>query len=547
LVKGEENLMPTITLNLKDLEKMIGKKLPRSASELDEAFECVKAEVEDIKGDELKLEIKGNDRPDIWNVEGIVRQMKGQLETEMGLVKYKINDSKYEVKVKDIDQRKFIACAVVKDVEITPYILEQLIQQQEKIHGTYGRKRKRASIGLYDADMITFPLKYTTVDPTKVKFIPLGWEKKANLKQIIEEHEKGKEFASILQGQQKYPIFVDSKEKILSFPPIINSNDLGNITPGKKNILIEVTGTEFDIVKNVLNIMVISLADRGGKIYSVRISSPYKTCVTPLFVQEKIDVKLSDINSRIGMNFTIDSAKKLLRKARYGVETKGNKFIIEIPFYRTDIMHPVDIIEDVAIAYGFNKFVPDAPELYTLGGLTEKTKLSNKVRQTMIGFGMQEVMTFTFVSEKILADNVGLKPKLTQVINPMNENYTSLRNAIIPTMLDFLGKNQHNKFPQAIFEVGNCVVDLKDKEKLACLIAKDQANYTEIKAILEALVRSLGIEITISPIKHPTFIEGRCAEIKQGKKHLGVIGEVHPKVLGNFGIEKPVVGFEIGL
>jgi phenylalanyl-tRNA synthetase beta chain len=538
--------MPTINLNLKETEKLIGQKLPRKAEELDTSFECVKAEVEEIKGNDLKLEIKGNDRPDIWNEEGIARQMRGQLGLETGLKKYSVHKSDYVVKVSGVKQRPFIACAVVKGVKLTQYILEQLIQQQEKIHGTYGRNRKKASIGLYNADMVTFPLRYEETFPDKNAFVPLGWEKKATPQEILDKHDKGKEFANILSGQKKYPIFLDSEKKVLSLPPIINSNDLGNISEKTENILVEVTGTDWKTVKIVLNIMALSLADRGGKIYSVKIQSPH-ACVTPDLSTEKIEVKLNDINSLIGMNFTLEVAGRLLRKGRYGVEFGKKSLRVEIPCYRTDIMHPVDIIEDVAIAYGFNKFVPDPLEIYTVGSLSKKEVFSNKVRELMVGFGLQEIMTFTLVSEETLSKKVNLTPKLTQIENPMNKNYTSLRNALIPTMLEFLSKNTHNKFPQRIFEVGNCIVDKKDQLKLAVLVTHDQANYTEAKSMLESVAKNLKVDFSLKPIVHPTFIEGRSAEVLLGGKHLGVIGEVSPQVLENWGLEKPVICFEINI
>jgi len=539
--------MPTIEINLKDLEKMIGVKLPRRADQLDSAFECVKAEVEEVKGDEVKLEIKGNDRPDIWNVEGIARQMKGQLGKSTGLQKYSIADSKLELLSKDVKVRPYIACAIIKGIKLTPYILDQLIQQQEKIHGTYGRNRKKASIGLYNFDMLTFPLKYELTNPDTTSFVPLGWTEKATITKILKEHDKGKEFVDILKDQKKVPIFKDSEGKILSLPPIINSNDLGNVTTETKNILIEVTGTDWKVVENVLRIMTISLADRGGKIHSVKIRSPSFSGTTPNFSTEKIEVPLHEINSHIGMNFTKEKATQLLKRSRYGVESKGNKFIVEVPSYRTDIMHPVDIIEDVAIAYGFNNLVSDPLKLYTLGGLSEQTKFSNKIRELMVGFGLQEVMTFTLVSKETLSSKINVSPKLTELINPINMNYNSLRNALIPTMLELLSKNTHNKFPQRIFEVGNCIVGTKDTEKLACLITHDQANYTEAKAILQALGNSLGKTFEVRPIKHPTFIEGRVAEILLKGKHLGVIGEVSPSVLENWKLEKSVIGFEIKL
>ncbi|UCD04065.1 MAG: phenylalanine--tRNA ligase subunit beta [Candidatus Woesearchaeota archaeon] len=537
--------MPTIEINLKDLEKLLGKKLPRDTDKLNEVLQYAKAEVESTQNDAVSLNIEDSNRPDLWCVEGVARELKGALGIEKGLKKYQAKKSNFKVSVdkrlKNI--RPFIACSILKGVKISDDIIIQLMQQQDKIDGTYGRKRRKTSIGLYNFDLLKFPLKYTVTKPNENAFVPLEFTRKLTPRQILSQHPKGRDYVHLIEDLKEYPIYLDAKKQVLSMPPIINSNDLGKIKPETKNIIIEVTGTDYDVVQDVLRIMTLSLADRGGTIYSVSIDYPYrKKDVTPKFETRKIKLDKKRVNEVLGINFSEKEIAKLLEKARYNV--KGN--MVEVPSYRVDIMDQVDLIEDVAIMYGYDKFKPLKLEVPTDGRLDKLTDFSDKIRELMIGFEAQEIMTFSLVSEDILTSKMNLKDKPVKVLNPISSNYTALRNSLIPSVLDFLSKNTTKRFPQKIFEVGQ-VIDKKESTRLVFCASHNVADFTEVRQILEALLRNIGLKCKIEDFEHESFTPGRVGNIIINKKEVGIIGEISHKVRENFGLEKRVVCFEIDL
>jgi len=550
--------MPTINVSKKDMEKLLGRKLPSSADKLDDIFQYVGCEVEVLAGDEIQLEVKSRNRPDLWCAEGIARDLRGALDIQTGRVKPVINSSKYEVNI-DPDMknvRPFIACAVLKGVKLSGELIRQIMQQQEKIDGTYGRNRKKTSIGLYDVDLIDFPLTYTTVTPNGIKFVPLDFEIEMTPEEILENHPKGMNYKHLVEHLKRYPIFKDVHNKVLSFPPIINSNDLGKLTEKSTNILIEVTGTNYVAVKNVLKIMALSLAERGGTICEVKINYPYRLAErTPNYSPSNWVLPIGFTNKWLGLNLTGKEMAALLQKARYGIKKiKRDKIIVQVPAYRTDVLHIVDLIEDIAIMYGYSNFEPMRLDVATTGELAPLTKFSNKVRELMLGFGGQEIQTFTLTDPDIFTKKINYEQKLVAIENPMSQTYSALRTEIWPMLLNFLSKNTNREYPQKIFEVGDVVAPNPKAETksdtlkhLAFALASKEANFTYAKQVLCSLLASLGAACEVKEIEHNSFIAGRVGEIFIGGKQVGLVGEIHPSVLENFGIEMPVCVFEVDL
>ncbi len=549
--------MPIIDLNLRDMEKLIGIKMPVDKEKLNDIFQYVGGEVEDVYGDELKLEIKCRNRPDIWYAEGIAKELKGAFGKENGLLKLKAEKSNYKVIVnKNIKKiRPYIGCVVLKGCKLSDNIIKQIMQQQDKIDGTYGRKRKKTSIGIYNFDLLEFPLYYKAIDPEEVEFVPLDMDRKMTPKKALLTHPKGREYAHLLKGHVKYPIFMDSKKQVLSFPPIINSNDLGKIKYNTKNILIEVTGTEYEAVQNVLVMMAISFIARGGKAYEVHIDYPkeiFKKDTTPKFeVKEKKKISTDYVNSILGTDFKANEIKRELEKARFGVKVKGKEIKVEIPSYRTDIIHDSDLVEDIAIMYGYNKLPLSDLELASEAGLSEITKFSDKIREFLIGFKAQEVLNFTLTSDSAI-EKSGVENKNIRIENPINENYSILRKELFPGILEFLSKNTKKEFPQVIFEVGDCVekdskreTNSKQIKKVCFAICKDKVTFTEIKQILESLANYIGKELKVEEKEKKSFISGRCGKILENGKEIGIIGEIHPEILKNWGMSVPIALFEI--
>jgi len=553
--------MPVIDISLKDLKSLVGEKLPKVA-ELEPYIHRMKGEIESAENDVLSIKIGDTNRPDLWCVEGLARELKGLLGVGSGLKKYEVHSSDYKVivngKLEKI--RPFIACAVIKGLKLTDDLIKQVMQLQDKIDTTYGRGRRKTSIGLYKYDLLKWPLKYTMTKPHDNAFIPLGWQEKLPPHEILRAHPKGIQYGDILKGMEEYPIFIDSGNKVLSMPPIINAATLGEINEITENILIEVTGTDYSAVNNVLKIITLSFADRGGKIYSVQIDYPYrKIDTTPHLETRKFSISIPKVNELLGLKLDAQDIAKLLGKMRYDVsslpecEHPTHDLEVSVPAYRLDVMHPADITEDIAIAYDYNKFEQVPVAIPSAGKLSEKEKVSNKFRELCIGLGAQEVMNFTLTNKDNLFRKMSTpEEEIIELENPVSLTYGCLRNKLTPGLMEFLSHNKTREFPQKIFEVGDIVHpnpkldEMSHTERrLALAISHSNVTFTEAKQALESVFTNLGMHIGLVETDSDSFIVGRCASVFSGKDRIGIIGEIHPQVLQNWGLEQPVVCFEV--
>lgn len=554
--------MPTIDIIYTEFERMLGLRLNKDLDKINKILAFAKGEVKlfDEKEDTLSVEIKDTNRPDIWNIEGLVRTLRGFLGLHEGLIEYKTSGQLAEVFVDESlkNIRPYIACSIVKNVELTDPIIRGLMQLQDKLDQTYGRSRRRTSIGLYDFNLITPPLSYAVAKPTEVSFVPLGFEKRMDLKEILKEHPKGQEYGFIVDKHPVYPILLDKEKKVLSFPPIINSNDLGKVTEETKNLLVEVTGTNHETVLNTLTIVTLSLIDRGGSAYSARIHYPHteSKTVTPNFQTKLMDLSISYACNVLGLKLAAKQIEKLLSKAGFGIQEAGNDSLtVQIPCYRIDIMHPIDLVEDIAIAYDYNKIKPLWRKLPTTGGTRSEQESLDITRELMVGLGFQEVLTYTLTNPENLFTKMNLKEeKMVEIANPKVQTLTCLRNWLLPSLMEFLSNNLHIEYPQKIFELNKITIpDLKketrarDEERLAAVTSHPNASFTEIKSALDALFTNLGMEWNIKEAKHPSFIEGRMGTAVVDKLEIGVLGEIHPKVLESWTFENPTAAFELDM
>ena len=553
--------MPTIDLSMNDYEnllKLIGRKI--DIEDLEEIIFLLKGEMEVYEENgEKKISIEiPPDRIDMLSIGGLARSIKGYLNIETGKPKYSTIYGDIEVKVNQniIPIRPYIAVTILHNVKLDEDLLKHIMTFQEKLHGTWCRNRRKASIGIYDFNKVKPPLYYEGVEPNKIRFIPLDTSIEMNGYEILSKTPRGKEYGHLLRDKNLYPILRDSERKVLSMPPIINSEDT-RVTVDTRDIVIDVTGLDKYIVNSILNVLAYNFAEHGWIIERTKIVTPNGVEYTPQKRGGKLSLDKDYVNRITGLNLSENKIAHLLRKMRYEVKINGDKIDVEIPPYRLDILHPVDLIEDVAIAYGFNKIVPELPNISTIGHELDIYKVVRKIRDIMVGLGFQEVLNYIMSNKDLLFIKMNKNiEEIVEVMNPKSTQYTVLRNSIIPGLLNFLSKNKHVEYPQKIFEIGEIVyVDSRTETKtvnhisLGFAITNFSLSLEDGLAVVYALFKNLGIEKfkLISLKDDPSFIKGRVGKIIVNEREAGIIGEVNPIVLENFELENPTIACEIDI
>jgi phenylalanyl-tRNA synthetase beta chain len=539
--------MANVKFNKKIFEKEIGK--------LDEKMQNKIAmfgtTLENIGEEEIEIEILAN-RPDLLSYHGFKRAFLGFLGKTKGLKEYKVNKPEKDFaviidsSVKEV--RPYTACAIIKDLKFDDEKIKEIIEIQEKLHLTMGRKRKKLAIGIYPLEKITLPITFKAMEPDKIRFIPLETEKEMSGLEILQRHPTGKEYAHLLAGKAKFPIFLDAKEQILSMPPIINSQLTGKVTENTTSVFIECSGFDFNILKKCLNILVTTFADMGGKIYQMELKDLKKE-VTPNLASEKMGISLKNVNKLLGLELNEKQIKENLQKMGYNY----NKGKAEIAAWRTDILHEVDLIEDIAIGYGYENLKPEIPKIATIGEEDRKEIIKRKITEILTGLNIIEVLNYHLTTKKEQFDNMGVLEKQEKGFVEVEEsktNYNVLRKNLSHYLLKNLSENIDSVYPQRIFESGR-IFELKDKiiETESLAIAISPGNFTELKQILEYLSRmmELKIELKETEITPGHLIEGRTAEVTLENKNIGYMGEVHPKILKKWKIKMPVALLELNL
>jgi len=531
--------MANIKLNKKQFEKYC-----KITKEIEEKIALFGTPLESVGKDEIEIEIFPN-RPDLLSLQGYLRsflQFLGKGKNK----EYKAKKGNYKVivdsSVKEV--RPFTACCVVKNLKFNDEKIKEIIDIQEKLHNTLGRNRKKVAIGIYPLEKIKFPIKYKADKPENIKFIPLEMNREINGLQILSQHPAGREYAHLVEGKNKFPFFIDARKKILSMPPIINSHETGKINEKTKEVFIECSGFDFSVLKKTLNIIACCLSDMGGEIYEVEVKYN-KTEKTPDFSKEKIKISIDDCNRLLGLKLKETEMKKLLGKMGY----EYAKGIAEIPCYRTDILHPVDIYEDVAIVYGYDNFIPEIPEIATIGEIDRKEEMKKKIAEVLAGLKMQEISSFHLLRKQDLK-KLNLKPEIQ--VEKSKTDYSILRPNLLISSLKTLSENVDSEYPQKIFELGKIFrkdekqeTGIKEREKLCVSIIP--GNFSEIKQTLDYLFKMLDIDYKIEQDKEDGFIDGRTGKIIIKGKKIGFIGEIKPYVLKNFRLGDAVAILEINL
>jgi len=577
-----------------------------SRDEFEEALTCAKAELDsdiwpadsdkNVPSDErtIKIELNDTNRPDLWGTAGCARQLRiykdGKIPeyaffSRLGDIKKTQYKVKVEQSVKQV--RPFITGFVARMAcgAITDPMLRDMIQTQEKLAWNYGRKRRSISMGIYRISgkteingsvqpLIKWPIIYKGVDPDSVSFEPLAWEGKLTLREILKQHPKGKEFAFIQEHEPVHPLLTDSRGNVLSYPPIINSNDLGAVQVGDNEVFIELTGTDLHCLTLAASIVACDLADNGFKIepvefeyeFNIPFGTSARSIITPFYFQEPVFCSLSRIEKFLGEKLNADDCLKALLRMGVKAEKAADKergadsqkeegVRVYPPEYRNDFLHAADVVEDVMIGRSLKLFKPQRPSDPTIGRLLPITLFSRQVKELLIGMGYQEMIYNYLGSKKDLIDNMqGDGIKTIRIFNPMTENYEYVRDSIIASLLTSESISGRSVYPHKIFEAGK-IAWLDESENYrskTCqfagfLHAGTDAGFNTAAAELQTFFFYLSREYNVEESSDSRFIPGRAAAIVYQGKSIGVFGEVHPKILENWGITIPCTAGEINL
>ena len=539
--------MPVIELSFSRLQKLIGKV---SKKQISDSLPFLGLDIESEDKDLVRIEYSPN-RPDYSTDYGVALGLQGLLGIKTGSVKLTIKKSKnYSISVKPTVSkiRPFVTGIIAKNGKIDDKTIKQLMTMQEDLHFGIGRKRKKSSIGIHDLDKISFPLIYTTTTKNH-KFIPLNSEKELSISEIIADTETGKDYGHLLGQSSQVPIILDTNQKTVSFPPIINAA-VTTVTTKTKNLFVEVTGINKDDAEDMLSVVATILQSAGFSLEHIQISGAKNS--SPKLKEKTMIVNPSLINQTLGLNLNTSKIIASLKKSRLNAISKGKNIVCTIPAYRFDIFGPMDLVEEVALGYGIQNFEPTMSPSQTIGHTNPISLQLKSLNQIIIGLGFLEALNSSLSSKRVLYDMTNRdSKKIISVLDSKSQEHTILRDSILPGLIENLSRNIHESYPQKMFETGsvfNLHDPISEKINLAVISAHKDANFTEIKSVLQtALKIGFGIQIQTKTTVNSSFEDGHCANIIFNGNVIGIIGEIDSKIIENYKIRVPVVGFEISL
>ncbi len=519
--------MPVINLDYTDLKYLSG----LSNNDIENSIPMIGSEIEKISEDSISVEFFPN-RPDLYSVEGVARALKTFCGICNEIKEYKIFDSGCYIinvneSVSSINHN--IVGVVIKNILLSNKIINTLDNLIEDLHWSIGRNKKKITIKIHNSKNISFPLEY--------KFTYL------NLKQNMNGFD--------LQNK-KYIFLMDNNNNLISISGI-GKNNINNIDKNTTDLFVEITGNSIEEAKYALNILTAALIDRGGDAYSTLICYNGKSSVYPNMKLIENNIEYKYIENILGKSLSnyeiIKSLNKMGHKVRI-IESNDKKMVnVKTHPFRVDIFNKRDIVEDIAIGYGYNNFDYNNDSFYYSGRETKYNYLRKKLFSILLSLGFTQVMPFTLTSEKIQFDmmNKNEDRSVTKIINPMSEDQSIVRVSILPCLLDILSINKHNELPQKIFEIGEVIIDSNKQYILSFVEINSMVNFTSLLEVNNLLFNEMNINYELLESEEASFINGRRADIYHNNNKVGILGEFDPSIISNFELEYPVLGFEINL
>ncbi len=567
--------MPVVDIDPDELRTLTGH-TEKSDDELKDDLFGLGIEYEGETDDgEFKLEFEA-DRLDRLSVEGIARSLRYHYGDTRGVYVPDTNSAEWTINVEDVpDERPCVTGAVIRGVDLDEDALDSLIQLQEKLHATMGRKRAKGAIGIHDLAMLKGEsvsgedgptgrsITYTGIEPDGDTFVPLDDDAERTPAEVLTEHPTGEQYADLLENYDRYPAIYDDIG-MFSFPPVINGRRT-EVSTDSRELFVELTGTDQWTIDRMCAIICYALDARGATVEDVNVEYADTELVRPDFEVRTKRVPHERVETLLGINFEPDEVVDLAERAGLDAEPEGGDeltYEVEIPPYRVDVLHPVDVVDDIGRAYGFNNLVPRYPDVGTIGGRTETSRLEAAIRETLVGLGFEDLLNFNMTNEadnfermRISPDDdvVGAAAPAT-IDEPYSEDFTILRTWALPSLVSVLENNTHRSYPQNLAEIGFAAhVDdatetgVAERRTVAAVLAHYDASYEDAKARLAALCEEFHVDLETPATDHPSFIDGRAASVVIDGEDVGVIGELHPAVIVDHDVEVPVAGFEFAL
>jgi len=584
--------MPVVDVNPDELRELTGHDEKSDDELIDDVFALgLEFEGRTEEGD-LRLEF-APDRLDRLSVEGVARSLRYQYGDDRGVYVPGTNDADWTIEVDESvpDERPYVTGAVIRDVSLDEDALDSLIQLQEKLHATMGRKRAKGAIGIHDLTMLKGQaasvegqstagnsITYRGIEPDGDRFVPLDADAEMTPADVLGSHPTGETYADLVAEYERYPAIYDDIG-LFSFPPVINGRRT-EVSTDSRDLFVELTGTDQWTIDRMCNIICYALDARGAKVEAVEIEYADRTLVRPDFEVREKTVTHERIESLLGIDLSAERAVDLLERSGLDAEPEevGDDevaYVVEVPPYRVDVLHPLDIVDDVGRAYGFNDLEPRYPDVGTVGGRHDRSTLEDAAREVLVGLGFEDLLNFHMISEAENFDRMRLsRPEPSDgeraaggdpenvtgaaepatILEPYSEDYTMLRTWALPSLMMVLENNTHRGYPQDLAEIGLAArVDdsentgVAERRSVAGVLARHDASYEDAKARLQAIARNFDKELETPATGHPTFIDGRAAAVVVDGERVGVVGEIHPEVLVEHDLELPVAAFEFRL
>ncbi|KAJ3054202.1 hypothetical protein HK097_002425 [Rhizophlyctis rosea] len=584
--------MPTVNVDTEILFEYLGRSF--TDSEFEELCFDFGIELEDVtserelaakegsaeKGKDVsdrriyRIDIPAN-RYDMLCVEGIGRALKAYLQIEKPPV-YKVVEPKggkiqqLVVKPETAEIRPYVVAAVMRDITFDEHRYNSFIELQDKLHNNICRKRTLVAIGTHDLDTIEGPFSYEALPPKDIQFAPLNQTKSMNAEELMTFYEadrKLSKFLHIIRDAPRYPVIYDQKRRVLSLPPIINS-DHSKIKLTTKNVFIEATATDLTKAKIVLNTVVTMFSQYTKEKFTVEpvevTQADGSKTRYPDLTPRKVEADVEYINRSVGLQLKSEEIAKLVEKMSLTASVKDAKTVtVSVPPTRSDILHACDVMEDVAIAYGFNNLKETTPKANTPAIPQPINKLSDSLRREVALAGYTEVLTFTLCShdENFAWLNQKDNGQVVKLANPKTVEYQVVRTSLLPGILKTVYANKRYPLPIKIFEVSDVVFKddapeferrSRNQRNLCALYTNKTSGFELIHGLLDRLMAKLAIPhgsegYHIKESDNETFFPGRRADVYYKNQNIGTFGIVHPSVLEKYEIGYPCTALELNI